>query len=46
MKNILYSVIIGFLTIMYSCDVIEGDYMTVGTTNPVDTTSVSEKGIN
>lgn len=42
-KNILYSVIIGFLIILYSCDVIEGDYMTAGTTNPVDTTSVMKK---
>ena len=42
-KNILYSVIIGFLIILYSCDVIEGDYMNSGTTNPVDTTSVMKK---
>ena len=42
-KNILYGVIIGFLTILYSCDVIEGDYMTSGTTNLGDTTSVVKK---
>ena len=42
-KNILYGIIIGFLTILYSCDVIEGDYMTDGTTNLGDTTSVVKK---
>ena len=42
-KNILYGLLIGFLTGFYSCDVIEGDYMTAGTTNPIDTTSVVKK---
>jgi len=42
-KNILYGIFIGFLTILYSCDVIEGDYMTVGTNNPDDTTSFVKK---